>query len=253
MKFKDGKKVVLITGGSTGIGRATALAFAKADFKVAIGDISIDEANKTVRMITENGGESMFIKTDVSKHDDVKYMVDQVIKTFGRIDCAFNNAGIEGNQAPTEEGTIENWDRVIDINLKGVWLCMKYEIHEMLKSGGGSIVNMASIAGIVGFSNIAPYTASKHGVNGLTKTAALEYATKHIRVNSVCPGVIYTEMIDRFTGGNEQALQQMAMLAPMERMGTPDEVANAVLWLCSEDASYVTGHQLVIDGGFVAR
>jgi len=204
-------------------------------------------------MIEKEGEEAIFIKTDVSRPEAVKAMIEQIVQTYGRLDCAFNNAGIEGDQATTADCTIENWMRVIDINLTGVWLCMKYEIPEMLKIGGGSIVNMASVAGRVGFPNIPAYTASKQGVNGLTKTAALEYATQGIRVNAVCPGVINTAMIDRFTGGETEAIKQMEAMEPIGRMGTPEEVAKAVLWLCSEDASFVTGHPLVVDGGFVAR
>lgn len=250
---KNEKRVALITGGSTGIGRATALGFAETYCRVAVADVLVEEGKKTVAMIKEKGGEAIFIKTDVSNPDEVKSMIDQTVKTYGRLDCAFNNAGIEGDQAITGDCTIENWDRVIAINLTGVWLCMKYEIPEMLKVGGGSIVNMASVAGRVGFPNIPAYTASKHGVNGLTKTAALEYATKGIRVNAVCPGVIHTAMIDRFTGGDKEAMEQMKSMQPLNRMGTPEEVAKAVIWLCSEDASFVTGHPLVVDGGFVAR
>lgn len=253
MKDKEEKRVALVTGGSTGIGRATALAFAKTCSRVAVADILVEEGKKTVEMIKKEGEEAIFIKADISKPGEVKAMIDQVIKAYGRLDCAFNNAGIEGDQGTTAECTIENWDRVIGINLTGVWLCMKYEIPEMLKTGGGSIVNMASVAGRVGFPNIPAYTASKHGVNGLTKTAALEYATRGIRVNAVCPGIIHTAMIDRFTGGDQKALEQMTAMEPIGRMGHPEEVAKAVLWLCSEDASFVTGHPLVVDGGFVAR
>ena len=253
MKNKAEKRVALVTGGSTGIGRATALAFAKNCSKVAVVDILEEEGEQTVEMIEKEGEEAIFIKTDVSRPEAVKAMIEQIVQTYGRLDCAFNNAGIEGDQATTADCTIENWMRVIDINLTGVWLCMKYEIPEMLKIGGGSIVNMASVAGRVGFPNIPAYTASKQGVNGLTKTAALEYATQGIRVNAVCPGVINTAMIDRFTGGETEAIKQMEAMEPIGRMGTPEEVAKAVLWLCSEDASFVTGHPLVVDGGFVAR
>ncbi len=253
MKDKEEKRVALVTGGSTGIGRATSLAFAKTCSRVAVSDVLVEEGKKTVEMIKKEGEEAIFIKADVSKSEEVKSMIDKVVKTYGRLDCAFNNAGIEGDQGTTAECTIENWNRVIGINLTGVWLCMKYEIPEMLKTGGGSIVNMASVAGRVGFPNIPAYTASKHGVNGLTKTAALEYATQGIRVNAVCPGIIHTEMIDRFTGGDQKALEQMVALEPVGRLGAPEEVANAVIWLCSEAASFVTGHPLVVDGGFVAQ
>jgi NAD(P)-dependent dehydrogenase (short-subunit alcohol dehydrogenase family) len=247
------KRVALVTGGSTGIGKATAFAFAETGAKVAVVDIAEDEGNKTVDAIKEKGGQAIFIKTDVSKVEQVKKMVDEVVDTFGDLHCAFNNAGIEGEQATTADCTVENWDRVIAINLSGVWYCMKYEIPHMLKAGGGSIVNMASVAGRVGFANIPAYTASKHGVNGLTKTAALEYATRNIRVNAVCPGIIDTAMIDRFTGGGEEGKEQMEAMEPIGRMGRPEEVADAVIWLCSDKASFVTGHPLAVDGGFVAR
>ncbi|MBD3385653.1 SDR family oxidoreductase [candidate division KSB1 bacterium] len=247
------KKVALVTGGSTGIGKATALAFAETGAKVAVVDIVEEEGKKTVDAIKEKGGQAIFIKTDVSDAGQVKDMVDKVVDTFGGLHCAFNNAGIEGEQATTADCTVENWNRVISINLSGVWYCMKYEIPHMLEAGKGSIVNMASVAGRVGFANIPAYTASKHGVNGLTKTAALEYATRNIRVNAVCPGIIDTAMIDRFTGGEGEGKEQMEAMEPVGRMGRPEEVADAVIWLCSDKASFVTGHPLAVDGGFVAR
>lgn len=253
MGGKEMKKVALVTGGGMGIGRATARAFARDHRKVAVVDVEEKAGQETVKMIDDDGGEAFFIKADVSDAEDVRGMIGQTVEKYGRLDCAINNAGIEGDQAPTAECSIENWNRVIGINLTGVWLCMKYEIPAMLKNGGGSIVNMASVAGRVGFVNIPAYTASKHGVNGLTKTAALEYATQGIRVNAVCPGVIETPMIDRFTGGDEEAMEDMKAMEPVGRLGTPEEVARAVLWLCSEDASFVTGHPLVVDGGFVAK
>lgn len=252
-KDRDKKRVALVTGGGTGIGRAAAIAFADACSRVVVADIKAEAGNKTVETIREMGKEAVFVKTDVSNAKEVESMVQKTVETFDRLDCAFNNAGIEGEQAPTADCTMENWDRVIGINLTGVWLCMKYEIPEILKLGAGSIVNMASVAGRVGFTNIAAYTASKHGVNGLTKTAALEYATRGIRVNAVCPGIIHTEMIDRFTGGDKEAMEQMTAMEPVGRMGKPEEVADAVIWLCSDQASFITGHPLVVDGGFVAR
>jgi NAD(P)-dependent dehydrogenase (short-subunit alcohol dehydrogenase family) len=250
---KEKERVALVTGGSTGIGRATAIAFAKACSRVAVVDVQVKDGEETVEIIKNQGGEAIFVKADVSKPEEVKKMVDQVVRIYGRLDCAFNNAGIEGEQCSTADCTVENWNRVININLTGVWLCMKYEIPQMLKTGKGSIVNMASVAGRVGFPNISAYTASKHGVNGLTKTAALEYATRGIRVNAVCPGIIHTAMIDRFTGGDKEALEQLSSTEPMKRLGTPEEVANAVIWLCSEKAAFVTGHPLVVDGGFIAQ
>lgn len=247
------QQVVLVTGGGMGIGRATAQAFAGDGFRVAVVDVDEKAGQETVDLIADKGGEAFFIKTDVSDPEEVRAMVEKTVDKFGRLDCAVNNAGIEGEQAPTADCTLENWNRVIGINLTGVWLCMKHEIPAMLNNGGGSIVNMASVAGRVGFVDIPAYTASKHGVNGLTKTAALEYATRGIRVNAVCPGIIETAMIDRFTGGDQDALEGMKEMEPVGRLGTPEEVANAVHWICSDKASFVTGHCLVVDGGFVAK
>jgi NAD(P)-dependent dehydrogenase (short-subunit alcohol dehydrogenase family) len=220
---------------------------------VAVADVQVEQGQKTVEMIKNEGYQAFFIKTDVAKQDQVKAMVEKTVEKWGRLDCAFNNAGIEGEQAPTADCSLENWQRVIDINLNGVFYSMKYEIPEMLKTGGGSIVNMASVAGRVGFVNIPAYTASKHAVNGLTKTAALEYAKEDIRVNAVCPGIIKTEMIDRFTGGQDEAIENMKSMEPVGRMGEPEEIADAVMFLCSEKATFITGHPLVVDGGFVAQ
>jgi NAD(P)-dependent dehydrogenase (short-subunit alcohol dehydrogenase family) len=246
-------RVALVTGGSLGIGRATALAFARAGARVAVADVADAEGEETVRMIREAGGEAVYVHADVASAEEVEAMVRRTVEEFGRLDFAFNNAGIEGAQAHTAECTVENWDRVLGINLRGAWLCMKAEIPEMLRQGGGVIVNCASVAGVVGFEGIPAYAASKHGMLGLTKTAALEYATRGIRVNAVCPGVIDTAMIERFTGGNEEAAAQMAALEPVGRMGHAEEIADAVVWLCSDGASFVTGHPLVVDGGMVAR
>lgn len=250
MEFEG--KTALITGGAAGIGRATALAFAREGARVVVADVDTPRGKETVQMVEAEGGEAHFINVDVSNAEDVKRMVQETVDTYGRLDCAFNNAGIEGEQAPTGESNEENWNRVIDINLKGVWLCMKEEIPQMLEQGGGVIVNTASVAGLVGYANLPAYVASKHGVAGLTKGAALEYATKGIRVNAVCPGVIHTEMIDRVTGGDEEALEAYAKQQPVERMGKPEEVAEAVVWLCSEKASFVTGLPMPVDGGYVA-
>ncbi|MFO7918143.1 MAG: SDR family oxidoreductase [Anaerolineae bacterium] len=246
-------KVALVTGGSAGIGRATALAFARRGAKVVVGDIGVSGGEKTVRMIEDEGGEALFVETDVSQAGDVKEMVEQTIDTYGRLDFACNNAGIEGEQAPTAETSEENWDRVMNINLKGVWLCMKYEIPRILDAGGGAIVNMSSAAGRVGFAQIPAYTASKHGVIGLTKAAALEYATENLRVNAVCPGVIDTGMIDRYTGGDEEAREQLLASQPIGRLGRPEEIADVVVCLCSEGTSFVTGVALPADGGYVAQ
>lgn len=244
-------KVALVTGGSFGIGRATAIAFAKKGVKVVIADWVED--TETLNAIKLLGGDAIFIKCDVSKTEDVKAMLEKAIATFGRLDYAFNNAGIEGAMAPTHDCTEENFDKTIGVNLKGVWLCMKYEIPEMLKQGKGVIINCSSIAGLVGFPGLPIYVATKHGVIGLTKTAALEYAKAGIRVNAVCPGAIKTAMIDRITGKKKEVEDQFAAMEPIGRMGEPEEVAKAVIWLCSDDASFVTGHAMAVDGGWVAQ
>lgn len=247
--FND--KVAIVTGGSFGIGRATAILFARKGAKVVIVDWVDD--NETLNTIKSEGGEAIFIKFDVSKEEDIKMMVEKTVSTFGRLDFAFNNAGIEGLSATTHECTTENWDRVIGVNLKGAWLCMKYEIQEMLKLKKGAIVNTSSIAGLVGFQGIPAYVASKHGLNGLTKNAALEYSKLGIRVNSVCPGVIKTPMIDRFTGKKKEVEKQFENMEPMGRMGLPEEVAAAAVWLCSDESSFVTGDTIAVDGGWTAQ
>ena len=247
------EKVALVTGASSGIGRATALAFAQNGAKLVLADVLEEGANQTLRMIEEMGRPCISVRCDVSKESDVKETLRRTLETFGRIDCAFNNAGIEGKQAFTAEATEENWDRVIDINLKGVWLCMKYEIPQMLKQGSGTIVNCSSIAGVVGFPGLSAYVASKHGVIGLTQSAALEYAQSKLRVNAVCPGVIQTPMVDRLVHGEAQVRDELISKEPIARVGKPEEIAAAVLWLCSEQSSFVTGHPLVVDGGWVAQ
>ena len=251
MEITMKNKVALVTGGSFGIGRATAIAFAKRGAKVVIADW-IDN-NETLELINSADGDAIFIKCDVSKTADVKSLIEKTISTFGRLDFAFNNAGIEGSSAPTQDCTEENFDKTIGINLKGIWLCMKYEIPEMLKQGKGVIINCASIAGLVGFPGLPAYVASKHGVIGLTKTSALECAKLGIRVNAVCPGAIKTPMIDRITGKDKEVEKQFEGMEPIGRMGEPEEVAEAVLWLCSDSASFVTGHAMTVDGGWVAQ
>ena len=250
-KSKFEHKVALVTGGSFGIGKATALAFAKNGAKVVLADWV--ENTETMDLIKKEGAEAIFIKCDVSKTKDVKALIQKTIATYGRLDFAYNNAGIEGNSAPIHECSEENWDKTIGINLKGIWLCMKYEIPEMLKHGKGVIVNCSSVAGLVGFSGLPAYVASKHGIIGLTKTAALECAKLSIRVNAVCPGVIQTPMIDRLTGKKKESIEQFTALEPMARFGLAEEIANAVIWLCSEEASFVTGIAMPVDGGFVAQ
>jgi NAD(P)-dependent dehydrogenase (short-subunit alcohol dehydrogenase family) len=247
--FKD--KVALITGGSSGIGKATAIAFAQKGAKVVIADWV--ENKETISLIKKSGGEAIFIKCDVSSAADVKAMVEKTISTYGQLDYAYNNAGIEGVNAKTGECSEDNWDKTIAVNLKGIWLCMKHQIPHMINQGKGAIVNCSSVAGLIGFAGLPAYVASKHGVIGLTKTAALEYAQLGIRVNCVCPGVIQTPMIDRLTGDSEEAIAQFTKLEPVGRFGQPEEVASAVVWLCSDEASFVTGHAMAVDGGFVAQ
>jgi NAD(P)-dependent dehydrogenase (short-subunit alcohol dehydrogenase family) len=252
----DGK-VALVTGGGSGIGRATALAFAREGARVVLADIMVEAGEATVRMIQETSGEALFCKADVSKAAEVQALVHTAVDTYGRLDCAHNNAGVEGLRgvipAPTADLTEDMWDYILNINLKGVWLCMKYEIPQMLKQGGGAIVNTASVAGLVGFQAIPAYVASKHGVNGLTKTAALEYAKSGIRVNAVCPGVIHTPMVERFFKANPQASETMSALEPVGRLGKPEEIAAAVVWLCSDAASFVTGLPMAVDGALTAQ
>lgn len=248
-QFKD--KVAIVTGGSFGIGRATAILFAKHGAKVTIADVVED--SETLNIIKKSGGTAIFVKCDVSKEADVIHMVQETIKKFGRIDFAFNNAGTEGMSAPAHECTNNNWTNVMNVNIDGVWLCMKHQIPHMLKQGKGAIVNNASVAGLVGFAGTPAYVASKHAVVGLTKNAALDYAKLGIRVNVVCPGIIKTPMIDRFTGKDKKIEKQFIDMEPVGRLGEPEEVAEAVIWLCSDTSSFVTGQALAVDGGWVAQ
>jgi NAD(P)-dependent dehydrogenase (short-subunit alcohol dehydrogenase family) len=248
----DGK-VALVTGGGSGIGRAISLAFADGGARVVVADVDPATGEETAQAIAEAGGEAIFLRADVGNREQVKGMVDTAVTTYGRLDCACNNAGIAGVQARTAECTEENWDRTLLINLKSVWLCMKYEIPPMLTQGSGAIVNTSSAAGLVGLPGWPAYVASKHGVIGLTKSAALEYAKANIRVNAVCPSIIQTEMAECFTRGDERVERYILSQQPLSRMGTSEEVAGAVLWLCSDEASFVTGHALAVDGGLLAR
>jgi len=249
-------RVALVTGGSAGIGRAAALAFAREGARVVVSDVEAEGGEQTAGSIRNEGGEAIFIRTDVSREDEVRAMVEGTLEAFNQLDFAFNNAGIEGTLAPTGEYTAEDWNRVIGINLTGVWLCMRYQIPAMLRQGGGAIVNNASILGHVAFANAPAYSASKHGVLGLTKAAALEYATQSIRINAVCPGFIETPMVMErgvHAGDSKETYDQIAALHPMERLGKPEEIASAAVWLCSEAASFVTGQSLLVDGGYTAR
>ena len=253
MSSKFEGKVAVVTGGSSGIGRAAALAFGKAGAKVVVSDVDHKGGEETVRMLKKQGGISTFVKVDVTSAVEVEAMINKLIETYGKLDCAFNNAGTVGMSfVPTAECTEENWDRIMNINLKGVWLCMKYEIPQMMKNGGGTIVNTSSMHGLAAAFSSAAYGASKHGVIGLTKTAALEYAKVGIRINAVCPGIIRTAMVIKQFSGKPKLEAQANDGQPMGRMGTPEEIAEAVLWLCSDAASYVTGHAMVVDGGSLA-
>ena len=246
-------KVALVTGGSSGIGRASALLLAREGAKVVVADVNCEDGEGTVRIIEEEDGDAIFVETDVSRATDVEAMVRRAVETYGRLDCAFNNAGIKAEEgAYTADYTEDDWDRVIGVNLKGVWLCCKYEIGQMLRQGGGAIVNMSSALGLVGDRNHPAYVASKHGVIGLTQAAALEYAPQHIRVNALCPGWVDTPMT-RDDLDNPEMTEGIMAQEPMARVGTPEEVAEAVVWLCSDGASFVTGHAMAVDGGYVAQ
>jgi NAD(P)-dependent dehydrogenase (short-subunit alcohol dehydrogenase family) len=246
-------KVAVVTGASSGIGRATALAFAREGAKVVVADVTVEGGEETVAQVKKAGGEAIFVKTDVSKAVEVEALVAKAVATYGRLDCAHNNAGIAGNAKTIVDDTEDNWDRILAINLKGVWLCMKYEIAHMLKQGGGAIVNTASGAGLIGVRRGGAYVASKHGVVGLTKTAALEYAKAGIRVNCVCPGPIDTPMLQGIGGSNQVVIERMVAAQPGGRLGKPAEIAEAAVWLCSDAASFVTGLPMPVDGGYTAQ
>ncbi|HBR00881.1 MULTISPECIES: SDR family oxidoreductase [unclassified Roseofilum] len=244
-------KIALVTGGSSGIGRATALAFAGKGAKVVIGSPQVKEGEETVELIKEAGSEGLFVKTDVTQAAEVESLVTQTVAMYGGLDYAFNNAGTEGVVRLAIEQGEEDWDLIINTNLKGVWLSMKYEIPQMLKQGTGAIVNNSSALGLRGASNLAIYSASKHGIIGLTKSIALEHARDGIRINVVCPGAIETDMVNRIVPNPEDKAAMIEQLYPLGRMGLPEEIANAVVWLCSDEASFITGQSIVIDGGFM--
>jgi NAD(P)-dependent dehydrogenase (short-subunit alcohol dehydrogenase family) len=242
-------KVAFVTGAASGIGRATALAFARAGASVVVADVSEQDNQDTARRIEDRGGRALPVRCDVTRSDEVKAALDQAVEAFGRLDIAFNNAGAEQEPKATAQITEHEWDRILAINLCGVFLCMKYEIPLMLQQGAGVIVNNSSGAGIRAFGHGAAYAAAKHGVVGLTKDAALDYAPSRIRINAVCPGIIDTAMMERFTGGTSEGRDRVIAQEPVGRMGKPEEIAAAVVWLCSDAAAFVVGHAMVIDGG----
>lgn len=243
-------KVALVTGGGSGIGRQACLVFSREGAQVVVCDVALEGGEETVGQIKQAGGQAMFIQADVAQAAEVEAVVAKTVETCGRLDCAYNNAGIAGRTARVADDSEQNWDRVLSINLKGVWLCLKYEIAHMLKQGGGAIVNTASDAGLIGLRRAGAYVASKHGVVGLTKTAALEYAISNIRVNAVCPGPIDTPML---RGASARVIDAMAAAQPNGRLGQPREIAEAAVWLCSEAASFVTGYPMPVDGGYLAQ
>lgn len=246
-------KTALVTGGGSGIGRAAALAFAQAGANVVVADVDRAGGEATVALMERLAGVGFFVLADVAQSSEVDALIKATVAKFGSLDCAFNNAGIQGDLSPTAECSEENWDRITGTNLKGVWLCLKYEIAQMLKQGGGAIVNNASNFGLVGSHGMPAYSAAKHGVVGLTKTAAIEYAQAGIRINAVCPGPVQTPLVDKIIALQPEIVAAITAREPIGRMGQPNEVASAVVWLCSDEASFVVGSILSVDGGYVAQ
>jgi len=246
-------KVALVTGAGSGIGRASSIAFAQRGARTVVADRAPSDGNATVERIQKLGGEAIFIKTDVTKPDQVARLIEQTVQRYGRLDYAHNNAGMLGPIANTVDWSQRSWDRVMGLNLTSVWVCMQHELRQMLNQGSGAIVNTSSVGGLVGVKGGCAYSASKHGMIGLTKTAALEYAQENIRVNAVCPGLIRTPMVERVIRYDSQLEAEMIASEPIGRLGTPEEVAHAVVWLCGDEASFVTGHAMVVDGGMFAQ
>ena len=246
-------KVALVTGAASGIGRAAAFAFAREGYALVISDRDEAPGQEVRARLEADGADALFVRCDVSSEEEVRTLIARTLDRFGRLDAAYNNAGIEGIVAPADECTTENFDRVIAVNLRGVWLCMREEIRQMRAQGGGAVVNCASVAGLVGFAGIPAYCASKHAVIGLTRTAALELGPHNIRVNAVCPGAIETPMLERVMGGTDEGRRQMVAMEPIGRIGRPEEIADAVVWMCSDRASFVTGQAIAVDGGWTAR
>lgn len=253
MKQAFSGKVALVTGGASGLGRVSAIALAKEGAKVVVADVMASEGQATVQMIIEAGGEAVFTKADVTNSTEVQTMVEKCVQAFGRLDFALNNAGIDGVRARAADYPEEVWHQVININLTGVFLCMKFELPVMLKQGSGVIINMASVAGVTGFPGHAAYTASKHGVIGLTKTAALDYAKAGIRINAICPAYTHTPMLARMLKQKPELEAKLVSRVPLGRLGTAEEIALAVLYLFSSAAAFITGHSLVMDGGIMAE
>ncbi|HJU27937.1 MAG TPA: SDR family oxidoreductase [Candidatus Binataceae bacterium] len=249
----DGK-VAIITGAASGIGRATAQIFAREGARLLLADVQEAGGAETLKLVQQAGANALFIRVDVAKSADTEAMVAKAVESFGGLDCAFNNAGIDGKGGRIHECSEENWNRVLSINLTGVWLCMKAEIAQMLKQGrGGAIVNTSSVAGLAGGAGLPAYIASKHGVAGLTRAAALEYGRHNIRVNAVCPGPIRTPMLGKLLRARADAEAKMARAEPLKRLGEPSEIGETVAWLCSDRASYVHGLPMPVDGGYMAQ
>lgn len=251
MELKN--KVALVTGATSGIGQATALALGKAGAKVVFSGRREQEGEETANMIRQAGAECLFVRSDVSSEEDVKTLIQKTVEAYGKLDCAFNNAGIEPPAKPLHEQTVEDFDKLMTINVRGLFLCMKYEVQQMLAQGFGVIVNNSSMGGLIGFAGLSPYIASKHAVMGLTRSAALDYAKQGIRVNAINPGIIKTAMIDRTIENTGSTASDFASGVPMGRLGQPEEIAKTVVFLCSDAASYITGQPLVVDGGYTVN